>query len=134
MIFDTNVLIALIEDKGGPDFSHNMARLQSGHTVRINEIVFAELSAQYESAANLEAVLAAAGIECVWLTLAECHRAGMAFSEYRRRDGRREAILPDFLIGAQAEMRKWPLVTRDRKGFASYFPDLTTIDPLEDIA
>ena len=73
----------------------------------------------------------AAGIECVWLTLEECHRAGQAHSEYRRCGGKRPAILPDFLIGAQAEMRGWPLVTRDRKRFGSYFPDLQIIDPTE---
>lgn len=131
MIFDTNVLIALIEDKGGPDFLASIARLQSGHAVRINEIIFAEVSSQYESAANLEAVLAATRIDCVWLTLAECHRAGTAFAEYRRRGGEKTQMLSDFLIGAQAETRGWPLVTRDRKGFASYFPEIEIIDPLK---
>ena len=134
MIFDTNILIALIENKGGPDFLERLTRHRAGQTVRINEIVFAELSSQYESAENLETVLAAIGVECVWLTLAECHRAGQAFAEYRQRGGQRTAILSDFLIGAQAATRGWPLVTRDRKGFDSYFPEITIIDPLEDQA
>ena len=132
MIFDSNVLIALIEDKGGHDFLDRIAHLQADHEVRINEIIFAELSPQYENADNLSAVLHVAKIDCVWLTLEECHRAGQAHSEYRRRGGERPAILPGFLIGAQAELRGWPLVTRDRKGFASYFPDLQIIDPTED--
>lgn len=134
MIFDTNVLIALIENKGGPDFLERLTRCRIGRLVHINEIVFAELSSQYESAQNLEAVLKAIDVECVWLTLTECHRAGQAFAEYRQRGGTRTAMLSDFLIGAQAATRGWPLVTRDRKGYASYFPELTIIDPLEDIA
>lgn len=77
-------------------------------------------------------MLVEVGVSLERLTLAECHRAGVAFAEYRRRDGKRTTILPDFLIGAQAELRGWPLVTRDRKGFASYFPDLEIIDPTED--
>ena len=133
MIFDTNVLIALIENKGGPDFLERLARCRLGQSVHINEIVFAELSSQYESAQNLEAVLKAIAVECVWLTLTECHRAGQAFADYRQRGGTRTAMLSDFLIGAQAATRGWPLVTRDRKGFASYFPELTIIDPLEHI-
>ena len=44
MIFDSNVLIALIEDKAGPDLLDRITRLQTDHQVRIN----------------------AAGIECVW--------------------------------------------------------------------
>ena len=134
MIFDSNVLIALIEDKADRRYLDRVTRLQADHQVRINEIIFAELSLQYESAGNLSAVLRVAEIECVWLTLEECHRAGQAHSEYRRRGGERPAILPDFLIGAQAEMRGWPLVTRDRRRFGSYFPELTIIDPLKDHA
>ncbi|MCP5396248.1 MAG: type II toxin-antitoxin system VapC family toxin [Sphingomonadaceae bacterium] len=130
MIFDSNVLIALIEGKGGPDYTRRIARLQADYDVRINEIIFAEVSVHYASAANLNEVLGAAGIECTHLTLEECHRAGLAFAEYRRRGGERPAILPDFLIGAQAEIRGWPLVTRDRRGFASYFPQLEIIDPM----
>jgi predicted nucleic acid-binding protein len=131
LIFDSNVLIALIENKAGPDYVEQISRLQADHAVCINEIIFAELSGQYESASNLSEVLDIAGIDCVFLTLEECHRAGLAFSEYRRRGGKRPAILSDFLIGAQAEMRGWPLVTRDRRGFASYFPELELIDPME---
>ncbi|WP_295530611.1 type II toxin-antitoxin system VapC family toxin [Novosphingobium sp. Chol11] len=66
------------------------------------------------------------------LTREDAFRPAQAFAEYRRRGGERQAILPDFLIGAQAEIRGWPLVTRDRKGFQSYFPDLQIIDPTED--
>lgn len=131
MIFDSNVLIALIEDKGGDDYLGRLAVLQTGHDVRINEIIFAELSPQYESATNLGAVLDSMHVACVFLTLDECYRAGQAFAEYRRRGGERPAILPDFLIGAQAEARGWPLVTRDRRRFASYFPELEIIDPLK---
>lgn len=100
----------------------------------VNEIVFAEVAARFVLPGLLDTSLAALELVVERLTLLECHRAGQAFAEYRRRGGARTAILPDFLIGAQAATRGWPLVTRDRKGFASYFPDLVIIDPLEDHA
>jgi predicted nucleic acid-binding protein len=53
----------------------------------------------------------------------------LAFREYRRRQGNRTSILPDFLIAAQADMRGWRLLTKDRKGFESYFPNIILIDP-----
>jgi hypothetical protein len=70
----------------------------------------------------------------VELTHEDAFRAGIAFQEYRRKGGPRQSILPDFLIGGQAANRGWPILTRDSKRFASYFPELTIIDPLEDIA
>lgn len=45
-----------------------------------------------------------------------------------------QIAVPKDVCVAQAATRGWLLVTRDRKGFASYFPELVIIDPLEDIA
>ena len=111
----------------------SIGRLKSRHRLYVNEIIFAEVSRAYVDAAEVNDMLTSIGATLERLTLPECHRAGMAFAEYRRRRGDKATILPDFLIGAQAELRGWPLVTRDRKGFASYFPQLQIIDPTDDI-
>lgn len=132
MIFDSNIVLHLLDEPPGSQLYLAIEGTRAGR-VCINEIVFAELSSRFRSAELLERVLDTFELPVERLALAECHRAGLAYAEYRRRGGNKQTMLPDFLIGAQAELRGWPLVTRDRKGFASYFPDLKIIDPTEDL-
>jgi len=131
VILDSNVIIALLDPDCPAPYRARIATLSSVHQPRINEIIFAEIARGFLDAQEVEDMLEAIGVSLVRLTLPECHRASIAFGEYRRRGGERATILPDFLIGAQAATRGWPLVTRDRRGFASYFPELELIDPTE---
>lgn len=131
MIVDTNVVISAF-DRGATDHAQCLSllfRLAEERQLFANEIIFAELSGRFDSVAAVEKAFASLRLDMVRLSLEECHRAGQAFREYRRRKGSRNTILPDFLIGAQAELRGWPLLTRDRKGFESYFPTVELIDP-----
>ena len=43
--------------------------------------------------------------------------------------GGRERVLPDFLIGAHAAIRGHALLTRDPKGYRTYFPSVELITP-----
>lgn len=130
MIFDSNIVLHLLEEPPGSPLYEAIESKRAGR-VCVNEIIFAEVSTRFRSAALLDRALAGLELPVERLVLGECYRAGQAFAEYRRRGGEKTAILADFLIGAQAELRGWPLVTRDRKGFASYFPALEIIDPTE---
>lgn len=129
MILDTNVVIDLLDGSGSESFTDRIADLQAAQGAHVNEIIFAELAGRFESAGQAEAFLERMTISLARLSLEECHRAGLAFREYRKSGGARTTILPDFLIGAQATVRGWPLVTCDRTGYARYFPELTLIDP-----
>jgi predicted nucleic acid-binding protein len=131
VILDSNVLIALFQ-QARPKMFDRLAEWQALRTIHINLVIFAEVAPSFPAATELEAALDRLNILLTALTREDAFRAGQAFAEYRRRGGERTAILPDFLIGAQAEIRGWPLVTRDRKGFQSYFPGLQIIDPTED--
>ena len=133
MILDSNVVIDLIEAAEDSPAYLALARISRGHRLHVNEVIFAEVSSGFAAIGQVEDLFHDIGASIARLSLADCFRAGQAFAEYRRRGGERSTILPDFLIGAQAEIRGWPLVTRDRKGFASYFPDLEIIDPFESI-
>ncbi len=123
----------MMDEIAGSPIIKLLERHRAGREVFINEIIFAEISPRFRDADLVTEVCDVFGLEIKPLTLAECHCAGQAFAEYRKRGGERRSILSDFLIGAQAEIRGWPLITRDRKGFASYFPDLEIIDPFEGI-
>jgi predicted nucleic acid-binding protein len=55
--------------------------------------------------------------------------AAHAHAEYRKAGGNRQAILPDFLIGAHAAVTGRPLLTRDATRVASYIPGADIIAP-----
>jgi predicted nucleic acid-binding protein len=55
--------------------------------------------------------------------------AGKAFVLYRRRGGAKTNVLPDFLIGAQAAVLGYPILTRDIRNYRGYFPTVTLISP-----
>jgi predicted nucleic acid-binding protein len=133
MIVDSNVLI----DVFAPDsptaeaVAKGFASAASSATkLCINHVIFAEISPTFQSAQSVTAMVERLGIELVGLSSSDAFRAGICFREYRRNGGPRTAILPDFLIGAQAETRGWPILTRDPKRFASYFPEVELLDPL----
>ncbi len=48
---------------------------------------------------------------------------------YRKRGGKRTRILPDFLVGAHAQVQANRLISRDRGFYRSSFPDLRVWDP-----
>ena len=131
MILDSNVLIALFQH-GQPKLFDRLAEWQALRTIHINLVILAEVAPSFAALAEIGSALDRLDIVLTALNREDAFRAGQAFAEYRRRGGERTAILPDFLIGAQAEIRGWPLVTQDRKGFQSYFPGLQIIDPTED--
>ncbi|WP_174273781.1 type II toxin-antitoxin system VapC family toxin [Sphingomonas bacterium] len=132
MIFvDTNILLDLLEDAATPqaDWSRAVLSAEAANQLLVsNLIVAAELSGQVSDAAALGETLAAVDVELLDLDLAVAHRAGRAFADYRRRGGKRQVILPDFLIAAHAEVLDATLLTRDR-GIGNYFPDLNLITP-----
>lgn len=55
--------------------------------------------------------------------------AGHAHAAHRRAGGAREAVLPDFLIGAHAAVTNRPLPTRDPRRIATYIPGANLIAP-----
>ena len=133
MIVDSNVLIDIL-NPDNPDAERVLDvywRLSAEHSLRFNLVVFAEICSRYVELEHAVAALRELGLEMAELTVEDAFRAGVAFREYRRNGGPRQSILPDFLIGGHAANRGWPILTRDPKRFASYFPEIELIDPFE---
>ena len=55
--------------------------------------------------------------------------AAQAFFKYRRQGGTRVSPLPDFFIGAHAEVAGLRLLTRDAARYRTYFPTVALICP-----
>jgi predicted nucleic acid-binding protein len=132
MIVDTNIILDLFGESNetAARIGRAFARHAVGRRMVVNQIIFAEISPRQASQGDVERRMEQLGLKMVSLTNADAYRAGIAFRDYRRNGGPRQTILPDFLIGAQAATRGWPILTRDRKRFESYFPEVELIDPM----
>jgi predicted nucleic acid-binding protein len=132
MIVDSNIFLDIFspESEQSLQVRNALETLSLDLPPCINAIVFAEISPAFADCELLERLLEGFKVKFVGLTAADAYRAGQAFLAYRRNGGPRTSILPDFLIGAQASVMGWPVLTRDPKRFASYFPEIELIDPM----
>ncbi len=103
------------------------AAAQRGSLV-INAVVMAEIAPGFSRVEILRASLPSMAI-IEPIPLAASFLAGHAHTDYRRAGGQREAILPDFLIGAHAAVSGRPLLTRDPRRVATHIPGAALIDP-----
>jgi predicted nucleic acid-binding protein len=98
----------------------------------INDVIFAETSIRFPSIDTFEAALTDAGITVAPIPRTALFLAGKASVKYRASGGMRSGVLPDFFIGAHAEIENLPLLTRDVRRYRSYFPKVMLIAPESD--
>ena len=132
MIVDSNVFIDVLnpEDEQSESVSAAFLQLAAERPPFLNHVIFAEISSSFSTVEGLQLALKTLGAKLAGFSDEDAFRAGRAFISYRRNGGPRKTILPDFLIGAQAAVRGWPILTRDPKRFSSYFSEVELIDPL----
>lgn len=94
----------------------------------LNAVVLAEIAPRFERVELLRSALPSMAL-IEEIPLAAAFLAGHAHTGYRQAGGRREAILPDFLIGAHAAVTGRPLLTRDPRRVATYIPGANLITP-----
>src|SRR6266700_5198991 len=92
-------------------------------------LIYAELSIGFRRIEELEAVLARTQIGIEEIPREALFLAGKAFERYKTRGGTRSGVLPDFFIGAHAAVLGAPLLTRDTRRYADYFPKLELLAP-----
>ena len=102
----------------------------------VNAVTLAELCSGKRNIADLvQAELREAGVQLFDLPAAAAPICGRAYRHYRfsrRKSGGGPAPstpLPDFFIGAHAELMGWNLATRDSGRFRLYFPQVKLIEP-----
>jgi predicted nucleic acid-binding protein len=92
-------------------------------------VIYSELSMAFERIEELEAVVSEASLSLEQIPREALFLAGKAFLSYRRRQGTKQGVLPDFYIGAHAAVSGYALLTRDVSRYRSYFPTVRLIAP-----
>lgn len=131
ILIDTNVLLDIVhDDPAWADWS--MEQLDAAalrDRLAINAVVYSELSISFKAIEELEGLLAEADIAVESIPREALFLAGKAFLAYRKRQGAKYSVLPDFYIGAHAAISGSPLLTRDAKRYQTYFPTVRLISP-----
>lgn len=131
VLVDSNVLLDIITDdpRWGPWSAEQLATLANETQLVINPIIFSEVSIGFLSLEDAESALSEDTFLREDLPWAAAFLAGKAFLSYRKRQGKRTSLLPDFYIGAHALSQGYRLLTRDRTRYETYFPDLALVTP-----
>lgn len=106
-----------------------LEKLDRDNTLVINPIIYAECSVGFERIEEVEALFEHLGFAMRPLPREALFLAGKAFLQYRRRQGQKGNVLPDFFIGAHAAVAGYRLISRDKGRFGTYFPSVDLILP-----
>jgi predicted nucleic acid-binding protein len=136
ILLDTNVIIDAHYGRGNHRlYARNLissAVIDTG--VAINCVTLGELYAGPRRGEEIEEDMRQAGIAILDLPVAAAAICGRAYRRYRlarTRSGGGNAPsvpLPDFFIGAHAELMGWKLATRDVERYRIYFPAVELIE------
>lgn len=128
---DSNVILDVVtDDPVWKEWSlRQLNRLSSVEALAINDVVFAEVSPGFDRFEDVDRLVDEMGLVVLPFSREALYLAGHAHHRYRRADGIKEGVLPDFFIGAQAAVGGLPLLTRDIRRFRTYFPTVELITP-----
>jgi predicted nucleic acid-binding protein len=131
VLIDTNVLLDVVTNH--PQWADwSQAQLEAASArdrLAVNAVVYAEVSIGFRRIEEVESLLAKTRIAVEGIPREALFLAGKAFQRYKRRGGTRTGVLPDFFIGAHAAVLGAPLLTRDSRRYADYFPTVELIAP-----
>jgi predicted nucleic acid-binding protein len=130
-LVDANVLIDVLgADPAWQAWSRRrLVEARTEGELVLNPIVYAEVAAGFPTQRALEAALPAAFYRREDLPWEAALAAGRSFFSYRRGGGPKRSPLPDFYIGAHADLRGYNLLTRDAARYRSAFPALKIVSP-----
>jgi predicted nucleic acid-binding protein len=128
---DTNVLLDVFSADAvhGPPSRHALHDALREGSVVACDVVWAEIAGAFPSSTAAAQAMERLGVGYGALDMAASLLAGDSFRRYRRRGGRRDRVIADFLVGAHASTRADRLLTRDRGFYRSYFAGLVVVDP-----
>ncbi|MGI6853606.1 type II toxin-antitoxin system VapC family toxin [Mesorhizobium sp. 1B3] len=131
ILIDTNVISDIVSnDPNWYDWS--VARIEEASILgklMIVDVIYAELAARYSRIEELNQMIDGMELVIAPMSRESLFLAAKAFQRYRASGGTRTGVLPDFFIGAHAAVVRVPLLTRDAKRYATYFPTVKLIAP-----
>lgn len=129
---DTNVIICLLD----PDSEYHqwsvdeVQKAKANGPVIVPDIAYCEFSIGMASKEATDMAIQSLALERLPCPDESLFRAGRAYMKYKNEhDGQKTNVLPDFLIGAQAETAQAPLITINGKDFRTYFAQLQLVCP-----
>jgi Predicted nucleic acid-binding protein, contains PIN domain len=128
-LVDSSIIIAILTgEKNAADLFATLKELRAAGGAFVNQIVFSETTALADSEEQAEKWLRplADRHDLPWKA---CFPAAQAFRLYRTRGGKKERMLPDFLIAAHADAMGWKLFTNNAADIRNYFPRLKILTP-----
>jgi predicted nucleic acid-binding protein len=130
-LIDSNVLLDIATaDPSWMAWSQQQLRDAAARgAVYVNPIISAELAAGFTTKDELDRWLDPGLFQRAPLPYDAGWLAAQAFIQYRRGGGTRTSPLPDFYIGAHAEVEQLTLVSRDAARYRTYFPSVVLISP-----
>jgi predicted nucleic acid-binding protein len=132
VLLDSSVVLDIFTNDPvrSDDSSQALLRMVSaGFEACIDDLVYAEISAGFSKIETLDAALGGLGLVHDPIPKEALFLAGKAFLAYRRGGGPKTSVLPDFLIGAHAAVRGYPLLTRDPGRVEKAYPRLRVLSP-----
>lgn len=129
-LVDTNLILDVAtDDPVWGEWSDAQLTKYQGKGLVIVPVIYAELCVGAESPAEVDLLITNLKLELQDLPRSALFRSAQAFLQYRRRGGIKTSPLPDFFIGAHAEVLRLPILTRDTTRYKTYFPRVKLIAP-----
>jgi hypothetical protein len=137
ILLDSNVIVDALDKSQA---NHQWAKKQIEDAVAaegggISVVTLAELCAGARNPADVEPEIKRWGLTVHDVPAAAASACGAAYRRHataRRNSGggpSPKMPLPDFFIGAQAQVMGWKIATRDQGRFEKYFPAVVLVTP-----
>lgn len=128
---DSSVLIAIVQgEPTAANWVRTLAKARANGRLVCCEVVYAEVGTGFSTQQDFENTLSTLGIELDPIEHAASWRAAQVFAAYRQNKGPRQHMIPDFLIGAHAQVQADCLAAIDRGYLRRYFAELPLLQPM----
>ncbi len=129
LALDSSVLLAIFKgEQSAARWLDILVKHVAVGELRICDVVASEIAAFFPKPAHFHQKLEQLNITLEGLNYEACYLSGSIFTEYRKAGGKRDRLIPDFMIGAHALVQADALIASDRGYFRAYFGKLKVID------